>query len=89
MARPRTLPYVDPHKPRGRLYLAVARLSSTELGAWFSTNVAWKLDPLLLKLSGGRLSTTGPLAAALLIHAAPARASRAATPRSTSTTAIA
>jgi deazaflavin-dependent oxidoreductase (nitroreductase family) len=66
MPRTRALPYVDPHKPRGRLYLAVARLSATKFGAWFSTHVAWKLDPLLLKLSGGRLSTTGPLAAALL-----------------------
>jgi deazaflavin-dependent oxidoreductase (nitroreductase family) len=66
MARTAKLPYVDPHKRRGRLYLAVARLSATKFGAWFSVNVAWKLDPLLLKLSGGRLSTTGPLAAALL-----------------------
>ena len=66
MARSAKLPYVDPYKRRGRLYLAVARLSATKLGAWFSTNVAWKLDPFLLKLTGGRLSTTGPLAAALL-----------------------
>jgi deazaflavin-dependent oxidoreductase (nitroreductase family) len=44
----------------------VARLSATSFGAWFSVNIAWKLDPFLLKLSGGRLSTTGPLAAALL-----------------------
>jgi deazaflavin-dependent oxidoreductase (nitroreductase family) len=66
MARSATLPYVDPYKRRGHLYLAVARLSATKFGAWFSINVAWKLDPLLLRLSGGRLSTTGPLAAALL-----------------------
>jgi deazaflavin-dependent oxidoreductase (nitroreductase family) len=66
MTRAAKLPYVDPYKRRGRLYLAVARLSATKFGAWFSVNVAWKLDPLLLKLSGGRLSTTGPLAAALL-----------------------
>jgi deazaflavin-dependent oxidoreductase (nitroreductase family) len=66
MARTPALPYVDPHERRGRLYFAVARLSATRLGAWFSINVAWKLDPLLLKLTRGRLSTTGPLAAALL-----------------------
>jgi deazaflavin-dependent oxidoreductase (nitroreductase family) len=66
MARSAKLPYVDPYKRRGRLYLAVARLSATKFGAWFSVNVAWTLDPLLRKLSGGRLSTTGPLAAALL-----------------------
>jgi deazaflavin-dependent oxidoreductase (nitroreductase family) len=66
MARTRTLPYVDPYRPRSRLYLAVARLSSTKAGAWFSVNVAWKLDPHLLKLTKGRLSTAGPLAVALL-----------------------
>lgn len=66
MARSAKLPYVDPYKRRGRLYLAVARLSATKFGAWFSVNVAWKLDPFLLKLTSGRLSTAGPLATALL-----------------------
>ncbi|MGH2878701.1 MAG: nitroreductase/quinone reductase family protein [Solirubrobacteraceae bacterium] len=66
MAAAHRLPYVDPYKPRGRLYFAVARLSATKFGAWFSINVAWKLDPLLMSLTKGRLSTTGPLAAALL-----------------------
>lgn len=66
MAAARQLPYVDPYKPRGRLYFTVARLSATKFGAWFSINVAWKLDPLLMGLTKGRLSTTGPLAAALL-----------------------
>jgi deazaflavin-dependent oxidoreductase (nitroreductase family) len=65
-ARGRKLPYVDPHKRRGRLYFFVARLSATKFGAWFSINVAWKLDPFLLKLTGGRLSTAGPLAVGLL-----------------------
>jgi deazaflavin-dependent oxidoreductase (nitroreductase family) len=65
-ARPSKLRYVDPHKRRGRLYLRVGRLSATTPGAWFSTNIAWKLDPYLLKLTGGRFSTAGPLATALL-----------------------
>jgi deazaflavin-dependent oxidoreductase (nitroreductase family) len=81
MARTAKLPYVDPHKRRGRLYLAVARLSATKFGAWFSVNVAWKLDPPLLKLSGGRLSTTGPLAAALL----ESRGARTSRPRRNAT----
>jgi deazaflavin-dependent oxidoreductase (nitroreductase family) len=81
MARAAKLPYVDPYKRRGRLYLAVARLSATKFGAWFSVNVAWKLDPLLLKLTGGRLSTTGPLAAALL----ESRGARTGQARSTAT----
>jgi deazaflavin-dependent oxidoreductase (nitroreductase family) len=57
---------VDPHKRRGRLYLAVCRLSTTRAGAWLSVNVAWKLDPRLLKLSRGRWSTAWPVSAALL-----------------------
>jgi deazaflavin-dependent oxidoreductase (nitroreductase family) len=60
------LRYVDPYKRRGRLYLAVGRFSTTKAGLWLAEKVAWKLDPLLLKLTGGRLSTTGPVAAALL-----------------------
>jgi deazaflavin-dependent oxidoreductase (nitroreductase family) len=60
------LRYVDPYKPRGRIYLTLAWLSSTKLGAWFSINISWKLDPHLLKLTGGRLSSAGPLATALL-----------------------
>lgn len=66
MATARKLRHVDPFARRGRLYYTLARLSSSGFGAWFSINLAWKLDPLLLKLTGGRLSTAGPLPAALL-----------------------
>jgi deazaflavin-dependent oxidoreductase (nitroreductase family) len=57
---------VDPHQRRGRLYLAVCRLSTTRAGAWLAINVAWKLDPHLLKLTRGRWSSAWPVAAALL-----------------------
>jgi deazaflavin-dependent oxidoreductase (nitroreductase family) len=57
---------VDPYKRRGRLYLAVCRLSTTKAGLWLSVRIAWKLDPHLLKLTKGRFSTAGPVAAALL-----------------------
>jgi deazaflavin-dependent oxidoreductase (nitroreductase family) len=66
VAHARKLPRVDPYRRRGRLYFAVARLSATRFGAWFSVSVAWKLDPHLLKLTNGRLSTAGPLAVGLL-----------------------
>src|SRR6185369_7507807 len=61
-----TLRYVDPYRRRSRFYLAVARFSATKVGAWASVNVAWKLDPYLLKLTRGRFSTAGPLATGLL-----------------------
>jgi deazaflavin-dependent oxidoreductase (nitroreductase family) len=60
------LRYVDPHARRGRFYVAVCRLSTTRVGLWLSANVGWKLDPHLLRLTGGRLSTTGPVASAVL-----------------------
>jgi deazaflavin-dependent oxidoreductase (nitroreductase family) len=66
MARTPQLRYVDPYERRSRLYLAVCRLSATRIGARIAVNIAWKLDPYLLKLTNGRFSTAGPLATALL-----------------------
>jgi deazaflavin-dependent oxidoreductase (nitroreductase family) len=66
MAHPAKLRYVDPYKRRSRLYLALSRFSSTRAGAWFSVNIAWKLDPYLLTLTKGRLGSGGPLTTALL-----------------------
>jgi deazaflavin-dependent oxidoreductase (nitroreductase family) len=66
MARSPSLRYVDPYKRRGRLYLALCRFSTTRLGAQLAVNLSWKVDPFLLRLTRGRLSTAVPLAAALL-----------------------
>jgi deazaflavin-dependent oxidoreductase (nitroreductase family) len=66
MAHVPKLRYVDPNQRRGRLYLAVGRFSTTKAGLWLAEKVAWKLDPLLLRLTRGRFSTTGPVASALL-----------------------
>jgi deazaflavin-dependent oxidoreductase (nitroreductase family) len=33
---------------------------------WLSQKIAWKLDPVLLRLTGGRIASTGPIASALL-----------------------
>jgi deazaflavin-dependent oxidoreductase (nitroreductase family) len=66
MAHTAYLRHVDPHKRRGPVYLTLARFSATKAGGWLSVNVAWKLDPHLLKLTRGRFSTAWPLRAALL-----------------------
>src|SRR3954453_7511051 len=66
MGGTRKLRRVDPRKRRGRLYLAVCRFSATKVGGWLSVHVAWKVDPYLLKLTRGRLSTAWPVAADLL-----------------------
>jgi deazaflavin-dependent oxidoreductase (nitroreductase family) len=81
MAQTPYLRHVDPQKRRGRLYLALARFSATKVGGWLSVNIAWKIDPHLLKLTRGRLSTAWPLSAALL----ETRGARTGQPRRTAT----
>ena len=66
MADTSHLRYIDPHGRRGAMYLALARFSATKTGGWLSVNIAWKIDPHLLKLTRGRFSTAWPLRAALL-----------------------
>ena len=73
--------YVDPNRKRGRFYMAVCRLATTRAGLWLSIRIAWNLDPLLLKLSRGRVASTGPLASALL----ETRGARTGKPRRTAT----
>jgi deazaflavin-dependent oxidoreductase (nitroreductase family) len=63
---PDRLAHVDPYARRGRFYLAFCRFSNTPLGAWLAVHVAWKVDPWLLKLTRGRLSTGWPLRVGLL-----------------------
>ena len=87
MARTRRLRRVDPREPRGRIYHAVCRFSASRAGGWLSVNVAWRIDPHLLKLTGGRFSTAAPVPAALLETRGARTGSRAGTPRCISTTA--
>jgi deazaflavin-dependent oxidoreductase (nitroreductase family) len=63
---PPPLAYVDPHRPRGLLSRAVAAFSATRLGRLVSSKVGWKVDPFLLRVTRGRLSTALGLPVALL-----------------------
>src|SRR5918999_1009540 len=62
----RELPYVDPGKRPGLIYRAYAWLVGTRAMGWLSRRLVWKLDPLLLRLSGGRLGMGLVLPTALL-----------------------
>lgn len=67
----RPLPYVDPHAPRGRLRRWLVRVAGSPLLRWMATTAVWratvwKLEPVLQRLSGGRLTTAAGLPAALL-----------------------
>jgi deazaflavin-dependent oxidoreductase (nitroreductase family) len=63
---PRALPYVDPRASLGLLYRAFVRFLATRAAAWLSRNVVWKVDPHLLRLSGGRIGLGLMLPTALL-----------------------
>jgi deazaflavin-dependent oxidoreductase (nitroreductase family) len=62
----RALKHVDPHRPRGRFYRAFARFSASKVGRFISQHVGWKLDPYLLRATGGRLGMGLVLPTALL-----------------------
>jgi deazaflavin-dependent oxidoreductase (nitroreductase family) len=61
-----SLPHVDPHARRGPLYRAYVKFLGTRLAAWLSINVVWKVDPQLMRLTGGRLGMGLMLPTALL-----------------------
>ena len=63
---PSQLKYVDPNRPRGLLSRAYAALSSTRLGRFLSVKVMWRLDPHLLRATGGRLGMGLVIPTALL-----------------------
>ncbi len=71
MSAHRTLRYVDPLASRGPFYRAYARLAGSRLAAWLARQavwsaVVWRLDPILLRLTRGRLGTGLVLPTALL-----------------------
>jgi deazaflavin-dependent oxidoreductase (nitroreductase family) len=49
---------IDPAAPQGWFRRFAHRVSNTKFGRGFGINVAAKADPLLMKLSGGRLAFT-------------------------------
>lgn len=61
-----SLPYVDPHKRRGRVYAAYTALVGTRAAGWLSRALVWRLDPLLLRLTRGRVGMGLMLPTALL-----------------------
>jgi deazaflavin-dependent oxidoreductase (nitroreductase family) len=63
---PTQLKYVDPNRPRSLLSRAYAAFSATRLGRFISSNLAWKLDPYLLRATGGRFGMGLVLPTALL-----------------------
>ena len=55
---PGTLRHVDPTTRPGPLRRLYAAVAATRASRWVSRRLFWRLDPLLLRLTGGRLATT-------------------------------
>ena len=53
-----TLRHVDATRPPGLFARVWAAIAATPLSRFVSRHVSWKLDPLLLRLTRGRLATT-------------------------------
>ena len=66
MPRTPQLKYVDPHRRRSWFTHAWAAFSATRLGRLLSVKVLWKLDPYVLKVTGGRLGLSLVIPTALL-----------------------
>lgn len=60
------LKHVDPRTPRGAIYKAWTRLQGTRFAGWISRHIGWKLDPILMRISGGRIGAGVILPTALL-----------------------
>jgi deazaflavin-dependent oxidoreductase (nitroreductase family) len=52
------LRYVDPSRPPGAFARAYSALAASRAARFISRHLNWKLDPLLLRLTGGRLAST-------------------------------
>jgi deazaflavin-dependent oxidoreductase (nitroreductase family) len=60
------LRYVDPPRQPNVVARAYAALAATRLSRFVSRHVSWKLDPLLLRATRGRVATTFVLPTAVL-----------------------
>ncbi len=61
-----TLRYVDPLARRSRLTPLMARLGTNRVANVISRRIGWRLDPILLRLTGGRLAMTLVIPTAVL-----------------------
>lgn len=71
MTAVRPLRHVDPRAPRGPVYRAYVGLASSRFATWLSKKaiwsaVVWRIDPVLLRITRGRLGTGLLLPTALL-----------------------
>jgi deazaflavin-dependent oxidoreductase (nitroreductase family) len=60
------LKHVDAGRPPGAFARLYAAMATTGIAKWISRHINWKLDPFLLRVTGGRLASTLVFPTALL-----------------------
>jgi deazaflavin-dependent oxidoreductase (nitroreductase family) len=60
------LRHVDPHRPASSFNRLFAALANTRLGRFLSVRLVWKVDPWLMRISGGRIGMGLTMPTALL-----------------------
>lgn len=70
----------DPTVPKGALMSVLARAARLRPMTWMLVNVGNRIDPLLMKVSGGRLKTTVIAPTVLLTHTGAKSGKRRTTP---------
>jgi len=63
-----TIPAFDPTQPKGPLLGTLAWTARQRPVTWFLVNVGNKIDPVLMKVSGGRLKSTITAPTVLVTH---------------------
>jgi deazaflavin-dependent oxidoreductase (nitroreductase family) len=63
---PARLKHVDPNRRPGFFSRALAALANSRLGRFMSVHVVWKVDPFLMRATGGRIGMGLALPTALL-----------------------
>lgn len=65
-SRDRSLKYVDPNRSAGIFSRLYAALANTRLGRFLSEHLVWKVDPYLMRATGGRVGMGLVMPTALL-----------------------
>jgi deazaflavin-dependent oxidoreductase (nitroreductase family) len=62
------VPVNDPTAPKGVFKRSVEKLAKRRAVTWYLINVGGRVDPFLMRLSGGRINTTGTKTVVVLTH---------------------
>ncbi|WP_332641989.1 nitroreductase/quinone reductase family protein [Aeromicrobium sp.] len=62
------VPALDPTAPKGAFKRSIEKLAKRRAVTWYLIHVGGRIDPILMKMSGGRINTTGTNAVVVLKH---------------------